>query len=217
MIVNLIFVFSTFDLVELGYLAKGGFQIRITSNNKELNKFVISIKTDQRRWKAIFINFVDSYTLTLIPPIDDFLRLLTFTSAVILHDAVYQFLRIFYYSRFKPPSLRNDFDVISWLITDESSETPKKSQKSITPAQFAMPIIEVVLVLGPIFTTVTQFKQIISSERLKQSSTIQFIAPAYLGSASIFLGTPGKIDHACRYLLKTARLVYLWSFPIYFR
>ena len=95
MIVNLIFVFSTFDLVELGYLAKGGFQIRITCNNKGFNKFEISIKTDQRRWKAIFINFVDSYTLTLVPPIDDFLRLLTFTSAVILHDAVYQFLRIF--------------------------------------------------------------------------------------------------------------------------
>ena len=118
MIVNLIFVFSTFDLVELGYLAKGGFQIRITCNNKGLNKFEISIKTDQRRWKAIFINFVDSYTLTLIPPIDDFLRLLTFTSTVILHDAFYQFLRIFYYSRFKPPSLRNDFDVISWLISN---------------------------------------------------------------------------------------------------
>ena len=81
----------------------------------------------------------------------------------------------------------------------------QKSQKSITPAQFAMPIIEVILVLGPILTTVTQFKQIISSERLKQSSTIQFIAPAYLGSASIFLDTPGQIDHACRYLLKTAR------------
>ena len=44
MIVNLIFVFSTFDLVELGYLAKGGFQIRITCNNKGLNKFEISIK-----------------------------------------------------------------------------------------------------------------------------------------------------------------------------
>ena len=56
--------------------------------------------------------------MTLIPPIDDFLRLLTFTSAVILHDAVYQFLRIFYYSRFKPPSLRNDYDVISWLISN---------------------------------------------------------------------------------------------------
>ena len=81
----------------------------------------------------------------------------------------------------------------------------EKLQKSITPAQFAMPIIEVILVLGPIFTTITQFKQIISSERLKQSSTIQFITPAYLGSASIFLETPGKIDHACRYLLKTAR------------
>ena len=41
MIVNLIFVFSTFDLVELGYLAKEGFQIRITCNNKGLNKFEI--------------------------------------------------------------------------------------------------------------------------------------------------------------------------------
>ena len=81
----------------------------------------------------------------------------------------------------------------------------EKLQKSITPAQFAMPIIEVILVLGPIFTTISQFKQIISSERLKQSSTIQFITPAYLGSSSIFLKTPGKIDHACRYLLKTAR------------
>lgn len=137
-----------------------------------------------RRWKAIFINFVDSYTLTLVPPIDDFLRLLTFTSAVILHDAIYQFLRIFYYSRFKPPSL------------------------SITPAQFAMPLIEVILVLGPILTIVTQFKAIISSERLKNSSTIQFIAPAYLGSASILIEKPGKIDNACRYLLKTARNEY---------
>ena len=83
-----------------------------------LDNFVICInfKTYLRRWKAIFINFVDSYTLTLIPQIDDFLRLLTFTSAVILHDAIYQFLRIFYYSRFKPPSLRNDFDITSWLI-----------------------------------------------------------------------------------------------------
>ena len=68
-----------------------------------------------------------------------------------------------------------------------------------------MPIIEVILVLGPILTTVTEFKSIMTSERLKQSSTIQFIAPAYLGSASIFLEKPGKIDHACRYLLKTAR------------
>ena len=99
--------FSAFDFVELGDLAKEGFENNTPSGFKIFNNRN-HFETPVRRWKAIFVNFVDSYTLTLVPPIDDFLRLLTFTSAVILHDAVYQFLRIFYYSRFKPPSLRKD-------------------------------------------------------------------------------------------------------------
>ena len=52
-------------------------------------------------------------------------KLLLLTAGVVMHDVIYQFLRIFYHSRFKPDNLQ------------------------MTLAQWAMPIIDLIFMLGP--------------------------------------------------------------------
>ena len=59
-----------------------------------------------RRWVAIYDEFATTYQLNLEPKFQDFLNVVSFTSSVLVHDAIYQFLRIFYQSRFKPDTLR---------------------------------------------------------------------------------------------------------------
>ena len=53
-------------------------------------------------------------------------KLLMLTTGVVFHDAIYQFLRIFYHSRFKPDNLQ------------------------MTLAQWAMPIVDLVFLVGPL-------------------------------------------------------------------
>ena len=52
-------------------------------------------------------------------------KLLLLTAGVVMHDVIYQFLRIFYHSRFKPDNLQ------------------------MTLAQWAMPITDLIFMLGP--------------------------------------------------------------------
>ena len=52
-----------------------------------------------------------------------------------LHDCIYQFLRLFYHSRFKPPQLE------------------------MTLSQFATPVIDLVLVLPLIFRLLKDFSR----------------------------------------------------------
>ena len=59
-----------------------------------------------RRWVAIYDEFATTYQLNLEPKFQDFLNVVSFASSVLVHDAIYQFLRIFYQSRFKPDTLR---------------------------------------------------------------------------------------------------------------
>ena len=53
-------------------------------------------------------------------------KLLMLTTGVVFHDAIYQFLRIFYHSRFKPDNLQ------------------------MTLVQWAMPIVDLVFLVGPL-------------------------------------------------------------------
>ena len=53
-------------------------------------------------------------------------KLLLLTAGVVMHDVIYQFLRIFYHSRFKPDNLQ------------------------MTLSQWAMPIVDLIFLLGPI-------------------------------------------------------------------
>ena len=53
-------------------------------------------------------------------------KLLLLTAGVVMHDVIYQFLRIFYHSRFKPDNLQ------------------------MTLAQWAMPIVDLVFLVGPL-------------------------------------------------------------------
>ena len=53
-------------------------------------------------------------------------KLLMLTTGVVFHDAIYQFLRIFYHSRFKPDNLQ------------------------MTLAQWAMPIVDLIFLAGPL-------------------------------------------------------------------
>ena len=53
-------------------------------------------------------------------------KLLMLTAGVVFHDAVYQFLRIFYHSRFKPDNLQ------------------------MTLVQWSMPIVDLTFLVGPL-------------------------------------------------------------------
>ena len=88
--------------------------------------------------------------LNLNPKIDDLLKTLSFVIALIIHDCVYQFIRIFYHSR-------NDFSTFRFLVSGRTSglKFALKFGKSLgrfkpptlqmTVSQFATPVIDVIL------------------------------------------------------------------------
>ena len=53
-------------------------------------------------------------------------KLLMLTTGVVFHDAIYQFIRIFYHSRFKPDNLQ------------------------MTLVQWAMPVVDIIFLAGPL-------------------------------------------------------------------
>ena len=66
--------------------------------------------------------------------------------AIMLHDCIYQFLRLFYHSRFKPPHLK-----MTW-------------------AQFRTPVIDVVLVVPKIFKLAQNISRFTNKARMRLKS-----------------------------------------------
>ena len=52
-----------------------------------------------RQWKEIIANFMDSMVIDFNNDVFDVFRLFMFLAAIVLHDCVYQFVRLFYHSR----------------------------------------------------------------------------------------------------------------------
>ena len=75
-----------------------------------------------------------------------FLKILTYLGAIMLHDCIYQFLRLFYHSRFKPPQL------------------------DMTMSQLATPVIDLVLVLPLILRLVQNFWRLSNDTKMKRKS-----------------------------------------------
>ena len=66
--------------------------------------------------------------------------------AIMLHDCIYQFVRLFYHSRFKPPQLQ-----MTW-------------------AQFGTPVIDVVLVVPKIFKLAQNISRFTNEARMRLKS-----------------------------------------------
>ena len=54
---------------------------------------------DSKQEIAIFANFMNSMTIDLNQDVFDLFRLFMFLAAIVIHDCVYQFVRLFYHSR----------------------------------------------------------------------------------------------------------------------
>ena len=52
-----------------------------------------------RQWKEIFANFMNTMAIDLNQDVFDLFRLFMFLAAIVIHDCVYQFVRLFYHSR----------------------------------------------------------------------------------------------------------------------
>ena len=76
----------------------------------------------------------------------DMFRLFLFLCAIMLHDCIYQFLRLFYHSRFKPPQLE------------------------MTLSQFATPVIDLVLVLPLILRLLKDFSRFSNETKMRIKS-----------------------------------------------
>ena len=75
-----------------------------------------------------------------------FVKILNYLGAIMLHDCIYQFLRLFYHSRFKPPQL------------------------DMTMSQLATPVIDLVLVLPLILRLVQDFWRLSNDTKMKRKS-----------------------------------------------
>ena len=87
--------------------------------------------------------------LNLNPKIDDLLKTLSFVIALIIHDCVYQFIRIFYHSRKDFPFYRFTSGRTSglkfMLKFGKSLGRFKPPTLQMTVSQFATPVIDVIL------------------------------------------------------------------------
>ena len=63
---------------------------------------VLNLQFWYRQWKEIVANFMNSIIIELNSDLFDLYRLFMFLAAIVIHDCVYQFVRLFYHSRYKP-------------------------------------------------------------------------------------------------------------------
>ena len=78
-----------------------------------------------------------------------------------IHDCVYQFLRLFYHSRYKPPQLQ------------------------MTMSQLSTPIIDLVLVLPLILRLAKDFSIFSNKKKNDLMAKFLFFSPAYLSSIAV--------------------------------
>ena len=60
---------------------------------------ILNLQFWYRQWKEIVANFMNSITIDLNQDVFDLFRLFMFLAAIVIHDCVYQFVRLFYHSR----------------------------------------------------------------------------------------------------------------------
>ena len=60
---------------------------------------ILNLQFWDRQWKEIVANFMNSITIDLNQDVFDLFRLFMFLAAIVIHDCIYQFVRLFYHSR----------------------------------------------------------------------------------------------------------------------
>ena len=58
------------------------------------------------RWKNVMRHFIDEVALNLIPSSEAINKTLATILAILIHDCIHKFLKLFYFSRYKPPGLQ---------------------------------------------------------------------------------------------------------------
>ena len=95
------------------------------------------------------MDFFNTNMLNLNPKIDDLLKTLSFVIALIIHDCVYQFIRIFYHSRKGVFNIQIGFWMKIAMKIFSGFENQQKRFKpptlQMTMSQFATPVIDVIL------------------------------------------------------------------------